>query len=275
MTAPGSMLDLLACPVCRGRLEPVRDGLVCMVCAQHFECVRGVPVLFPEPTPVTVMPAEHTSFALPPELIERLSALDGWWLHVGAGASPEKIPNCIEFELNVFRNTSLIGDIHRLPFVPDAFQAIVAFNVFEHLPDPPQAAAELHRVLAPGGEVVIQTAFLQPLHADPGHYYNTTEMGLRRWFGQYDVLGVEVTPNFEPTYSLAWFASDLLYLAGELSPDDVDVLASSTLGEWAELWREPAARSGRLWEAMAKLPDHAKRRLAAGFQLRGRKATQG
>ena len=43
------------------------------------------------------------------------------------------------------------GDAEALPFAPAAFTAATASFVLNHLPAPERAAAELHRVLAPGG----------------------------------------------------------------------------------------------------------------------------
>ncbi|HVX07914.1 class I SAM-dependent methyltransferase [Humibacter sp.] len=44
-----------------------------------------------------------------------------------------------------------------LPFDDATFDAICAMDVIEHLPDPPAVLRELHRVLKPGGTVVITT----------------------------------------------------------------------------------------------------------------------
>jgi len=46
-------------------------------------------------------------------------------------------------------------DAHQLAFKDGSFDLIVADNVFEHFADPKKAMAELHRALAPGGELVI------------------------------------------------------------------------------------------------------------------------
>ena len=45
------------------------------------------------------------------------------------------------------------GDAEALPFPDCGFDAAVAGFVLNHLPDPERAAAELHRVLGPGGGV--------------------------------------------------------------------------------------------------------------------------
>jgi len=47
------------------------------------------------------------------------------------------------------------GDAEALPFPGDGFDAAVAPFVLNHLPHPERAAAELHRVLVPGGRVAL------------------------------------------------------------------------------------------------------------------------
>jgi 2-polyprenyl-6-hydroxyphenyl methylase / 3-demethylubiquinone-9 3-methyltransferase len=49
------------------------------------------------------------------------------------------------------------GRLERLPFATGSFDAVVAADVLEHLPDLPAAVAELARVLAPGGSFLFDT----------------------------------------------------------------------------------------------------------------------
>lgn len=51
----------------------------------------------------------------------------------------------------------VVGDVERLPFRGGAFAALVCDDTIEHLPDDATGAAELARVLAPGGTALIAT----------------------------------------------------------------------------------------------------------------------
>lgn len=49
------------------------------------------------------------------------------------------------------------GQLERLPFASGAFDAVVAADVLEHVPDLPRVVRELGRVLAPGGSLAFDT----------------------------------------------------------------------------------------------------------------------
>lgn len=49
------------------------------------------------------------------------------------------------------------GQLERLPFADGAFDAVVAADVLEHVPDLPAAVGEISRVLAPGGSLAFDT----------------------------------------------------------------------------------------------------------------------
>jgi SAM-dependent methyltransferase len=262
----GEYVELLRCPECSGRLSVGRTAVACRS-GHRFPVVDGVPVFTAAGTDVERRPLDHVSHQAPPELIELFSRQSPW-LHLGAGATAVPLPGSLELETAIFRHTHVVGDVHHLPFADSSLGGVLALNVFEHLEDPPRAAQELHRVLRPGAVVVIQTAFLQPLHADPFHFYNATEEGVRRWFREFEIHEVRVPDNFNPAYAFSWMASDLLYRA---PPEVQHVLGRATLEELAEHWRDPARRSGPTWDAFYRLGEEARRGLAAGFEVRARR----
>ncbi len=256
----------MRCPRCGGALTWKASKVTCG--SHAFPIVAGVPVFTEAGTEVEVRPIDHASHQASTRIRDLFTGAQHW-LHLGAGATGEVLPGSIELETAIFVHTHVVADVHHLPFADGVLGGVLALNVFEHLEDPELAARELHRVLSPGSVVLVQTAFLQPLHADPYHYYNTTEVGLRRWFRQFQIDAVEVPGNFNPLFAMSWMASELLYHSGAATT--APPWAATTLEELAQFWTGSHEPAGALFEAFDRLPDRAQRILAAGFEITARR----
>ncbi|RYY25566.1 MAG: class I SAM-dependent methyltransferase [Sphingomonadales bacterium] len=77
---------------------------------------------------------------------------------VGVDVDPAVLENPTVDETHVF-------DGRTLPFADASFDLIISDHVFEHLPDPAQSAAELDRVLKPGGWLCARTPYAYSLLA--------------------------------------------------------------------------------------------------------------
>ena len=122
--------------------------------------------------------------------------------------------------------------------------------------------------------VLIHTAFLQPLHEAPWHFYNCTRYGLEAWFEDFEIEKLHVSPNLHPGYSLSWLASECeLALRSCVSNSDADIFLDAPLHRLISLWRTPeSSRAGEpIWNSLAALPQHIQEGLAAGFEFIGRK----
>ena len=76
----------------------------------------------------------------------------------------------------------IVGDVMALALPDASFDAVLCLAVLEHVPRPWDAVREMHRVLAPGGTLLLYVPFLSPYHAMPGYYgdyFRYTEDGLR------------------------------------------------------------------------------------------------
>ncbi len=118
-------------------------------------------------------------------LHQELRGIRGTILDLGAGLRPFAglLPGgTIALDHRPRPDIDLIGDAHRLPFGDETVDAIVCTEVFEHLRDPPAAAAEIIRVLKPGARLALTTRFCFPLHDRPGDFWRFTPYTLRHLF---------------------------------------------------------------------------------------------
>lgn len=72
----------------------------------------------------------------------------------------------------------VFGDGQSLPFRTGSFDIVMALDVLEHLPSPNQCVREAARVLRGGGQLILQTPFLYPLHDMPHDFQRWTLPGL-------------------------------------------------------------------------------------------------
>lgn len=83
----------------------------------------------------------------------------------------------------------IIGDAHNLHQIQDgSFDVVLCTEVLEHLHTPEKALGELHRILKPGGLILLTTRFIYPLHDVPGDFYRYTKYGLRHLFRDWDIV---------------------------------------------------------------------------------------
>jgi ubiquinone/menaquinone biosynthesis C-methylase UbiE len=112
---------------------------------------------------------------------------NGVVLDFGAGnvAPTMHYPNVLFHEAIHYPYTDVVSVLPKLPYRDGVFDAVISQAVFEHLPRPWETADELYRVLKPGGRIHVDTAFGQPYHADPCHFFNMTTQGVRQIFQKF------------------------------------------------------------------------------------------
>jgi SAM-dependent methyltransferase len=87
---------------------------------------------------------------------------------------------------------TIVGDITHCPEVPDeSFDVVVSVDVFEHLTEPWSAAAEIVRILKPGGLSYTGTLFSWRYHPCPVDYWRFSPAGLIHLFKGLDVVDAD------------------------------------------------------------------------------------
>ena len=92
-------------------------------------------------------------------------------LHIGSGLAP--FPGAVTLDMNAGVCPDHVCNIDedRLPFADESFDAVLMFNVFEHVDQKIQVLEEIHRVLRMEGRVYILAPHFSSTsqHTDPTH----------------------------------------------------------------------------------------------------------
>ncbi len=78
----------------------------------------------------------------------------------------------------------VIYDGKKIPFPDGEFDYVFCTEVMEHVPEPKDFLNEIHRVLKPGGVLIMTIPFMVPLHEDPYDFYRYTKYGLKHLLEQ-------------------------------------------------------------------------------------------
>lgn len=110
-------------------------------------------------------------------------------------------PKSIELVLKRFAMEGLpvdarVADAERLPFADETFDVVYSFGVLHHTPDTSKAVSEVHRVLKPGGRIIVMLYHTRSAHVRLGTIYAHLSAGLRNringtedWVRVYDGEG--------------------------------------------------------------------------------------
>jgi SAM-dependent methyltransferase len=105
-------------------------------------------------------------------------------LDVGCGDRPyaELFPGAVGFDVPGNPHADLHGSLESIPVDDASFDVALCLQVLEHVPDPGAAVRELHRVVRPGGRVLLSTHGVYPFHPNPDDLWRWTHQGLERLF---------------------------------------------------------------------------------------------
>ena len=99
-------------------------------------------------------------------------------------------------------------DGHTLPFADESFDSIFSSEVFEHVFNLPQILDELHRVLRPGGRMLLTVPFVWDEHEIPYDFARYTSFGLKHMLQEkgFVVVQEKKTTSYVSTICQMWAA---------------------------------------------------------------------
>lgn len=234
--------ELLRCPICSARLELDASQFKCThgLCQACFPIVNDIPILIDDKASVfaiddyvnvdrttlkpkslwerqliNLIPSIHLNLKGKQNYREFVALLQQRHLRPkvlivgssirGRGMEPlfaNPALELVETDVAFGADVSIICDAHSLPFADDSFDGVVIQAVLEHVVDPHQCVAEVHRVLKPEGLVYAETPFMQQVHLGRYDFTRFTHLGHRRLFRNF--AEVASGPVCGTGMALAW-----------------------------------------------------------------------
>jgi SAM-dependent methyltransferase len=93
-----------------------------------------------------------------------------------------------------YAGLDVLGDLSRLPFPDDAFDAMVNIVVLEHTRRPDVVLVELARTLRPGGRLLLVAPQQWEVHQQPHDYFRFTRYGLEWLLAQAGLTALRLDP---------------------------------------------------------------------------------
>jgi len=125
--------------------------------------------------------------------IEEVSRqLKGTVLDLGSAESPyaSLTGRRLSVDIRPFPGVEVLADAGNLPFKDSSLSSVLCTELLEHVLEPGKVVSEIHRILTPGGLLVLTAPFLYPLHRDPVDFHRFTEDGLRAMLRDFQVLSI-------------------------------------------------------------------------------------
>jgi SAM-dependent methyltransferase len=181
---------------------------------------RGLPV----PSASVNLSSQRMTERLGQETVSRFG--EGTVLVVGGGRQREWLDQrfapwpqirLLYSDIDINSDIDLFCDGHELPLADASVQGVITTAVLEHVLYPERVAAEIHRVLAPGGLLYSEVPFMQQVHEGAYDFTRYTLSGHRRLFNGFDELdsGMVAGPGTALLWSLENLA--LCYARGSTS----------------------------------------------------------
>lgn len=236
-TDPGAYLGRCRCPACHAPLIAAAEQVNCAQCGAAYPISFGRPVLLRADNalfdiaaydqPPSHVPAGLARRLIPDpsvnlasrriiaKLVEILPQ-QSMILVVGGGRQRGWLDpmlakgrhKALYSDIDVRAAIDLFADGHDLPFNDASFDAVITTAVLEHVIYPERVAAEIARVVRPGGLLYSELPFMQQVHEGAYDFTRYTMSGHRRLFNDFKAIDAGMVAG--PGTVLAWSLENII-----------------------------------------------------------------
>jgi len=191
----------LRCPICGHAGEGHANAWLCSGCDYFgYRIANALNMLGAESATETGPVSAHPYNQSAMTLIGAVETAGGMALDCGAGFRSFTSEHLVQSEIAPYPNIDVLAVNGRLPFADASFDLVFSLDVLEHVPDAHAAAAEIVRVLKPGGTLYVDLPHLQVLHGYPHHYTNFTHSGVRQLFNRLKCKAQSIPDSGHPSH---------------------------------------------------------------------------
>ncbi|MGH1352626.1 MAG: class I SAM-dependent methyltransferase [Methyloligellaceae bacterium] len=145
----------------------------------------------------------------------KMQILKGKVLDVGGGKNADYRPwlNCETYEsINTDENmepTWKVLENGEWPVTPESYDTVISFNTLEHIYDAKNTLKQMNKSLKKGGELLVTTPFLYPIHGCPDDFFRPTPSWYRHALSETDFDKINITPLVWGPFSTGSICSGL------------------------------------------------------------------
>jgi len=90
-----------------------------------------------------------------------------------------RVVNHYVLDIEPAPSVDIVGDGRSMPLADASIDVVLITQVLEHIPEPIAVIGEIHRVLKPGGTLLLSVPSIFPQHGSPGDYWRYMPQGLQ------------------------------------------------------------------------------------------------
>jgi SAM-dependent methyltransferase len=110
----------------------------------------------------------------------------------------------VSLDIDSARNPDIIGDVCTYQLDPESFDTVVICEVLEHVHSPHIALKNLFNALKPGGNIILSTPFMLPIHEAPRDYFRYTRYGLEFLLKDFENVIITTRNSYFEAIDVLW-----------------------------------------------------------------------